>query len=191
MAIGQTITEISRFFNFQHGGRPPSWICYVHVWTTPDEYLVVFITVQNLAGINAVVLIICKRWYSLCLAWKCPFTPQMEFFWRILSPKWGAVISRPPKGTCLCRSTSYDIQIVMFSPPVFEGLTAQHPYILHWAAPFPPQNCPSMGIWTPSNTWFLGPICAHNPNGISVGSSLFAGLTTVTDRPTHHAILGL
>jgi len=36
----------------------------------------------------------------------------------------------------------------------------------------------------PFNTWFLMPIRVRNPNGISVGSAVFAGLTTVTDRPT-------
>jgi len=30
-------------------------ICYVHVWTTHDEYLVVLITVRNLVGIDASV----------------------------------------------------------------------------------------------------------------------------------------
>jgi len=62
--------------------------------------------------------------------------------------------------------------------------------------PFPPQNCPfPWGIRTPSNTWFLGP--THiNPNGISIGSAIFAGLTTVTDRqtdtdhPTQSVIMG-
>ena len=32
---------------FQNGGRPPSWICFVHVSTIHDEYLVVCLTVQN------------------------------------------------------------------------------------------------------------------------------------------------
>ena len=41
-----------------------------------------------------------------------------------------------------------------------------------------------VGIWTPSNTWFLGPTEVHIPNGNSVGSAVFAGLTVVTDRPT-------
>jgi len=36
----------------------------------------------------------------------------------------------------------------------------------------------------PSNTWFLGPTQVLNPNGISVGSAIIAGLTTVTDRQT-------
>ena len=29
----------------------------------------------------------------------------------------------------------------------------------------------------PSNTWFLRPIRAHNPNGISIGSAVFAQMT--------------
>jgi len=35
------------------------------------------------------------------------------------------------------------------------------------------------------NTWFLGPTRVLNPNGISIGSAVFAGHTSVTDRPTH------
>jgi len=31
---------------------------------------------------------------------------------------------------------------------------------------------------------FLGPTRVHNPNGTSIGSTFFAGLMTVTDRPT-------
>jgi len=58
-AIGQTVAEIWRFFHFfQYGNRPPSWICFA-VWTIHEEYLVVFIVVQNLVGIGAVLLIIC------------------------------------------------------------------------------------------------------------------------------------
>jgi len=45
---------------FYNGSHPPSWIYFVHVWTTNYKYLVAFITVQNLVGIDAEVLIICK-----------------------------------------------------------------------------------------------------------------------------------
>jgi len=49
---------------------------------------------------------------------------------------------------------------------------------------FPPQNCPfPWGIWTP----IMVPNWAHrvlNPNGISIGVAVFAGLTSVTDRQT-------
>jgi len=39
------------------------------------------------------------------------------------------------------------------------------------------------GRWLPSNTWFLWPTWVLNPNGISICSAIFAGLTTMTDRP--------
>ena len=51
--------DITIFRFFQDGGRPPSWICYVCVRTTHEGRLVVFIAVQNLVAIDAVVLIIC------------------------------------------------------------------------------------------------------------------------------------
>jgi len=49
-----------RFFDFQDGGRPPSWICFTCVGTTHEEYLVVFMTVQNLVVIDTVISIVCK-----------------------------------------------------------------------------------------------------------------------------------
>jgi len=50
-------------------------------------------------------------------------------------------------------------------------------------APFP-KNCPfPWEIWTLSNTQFLGHRVL-NLNGISIGLAVFAGLTSVTDRPT-------
>jgi len=45
----------------------------------------------------------------------------------------------------------------------------------------------SYGISTPSDTWFPGPTRVLNPNSISIGSAVFAGLTSVTDRLTDHA----
>ena len=43
---------------------------------------------------------------------------------------------------------------------------------------------PCCATCTPSNTCFLWPIRVHNPNGISIGSAVFAGLTIVTDGLT-------
>jgi len=66
MVIGQSAAEIMVIFRFfQDSGCPPSWICDAHVWTTHEGRLVVFITVQNLVGIDAVfsityVLIFCE-----------------------------------------------------------------------------------------------------------------------------------
>jgi len=42
----------------KNGSRPPSWIRCVRVGTTHTENLIKFIIVQNLVGIDAVVLII-------------------------------------------------------------------------------------------------------------------------------------
>jgi len=42
---------------FQNDGRTPSSICSARVETTYDEHLMVFNVVQNLAGINVVVMI--------------------------------------------------------------------------------------------------------------------------------------
>ena len=39
----------------------------------------------------------------------------------------------------------------------------------------------------PSNTRFPGPTRVLNPNGISIGSAIFSGLTSVTDRQANHA----
>jgi len=69
------------------------------------------------------------------------------------------------------------------SPPHMDGI----PYTLHWATPSP-KNCHfPRGICTPFNTWFLGSTRVHNPKGILIGSAIFAGLTSATDRPTNHA----
>jgi len=59
--------------------------------------------------------------------------------------------------------------------------------------PFSRKNLPlSMaGSEPPSNTWSLGPTQVLNPNGISIGSAVFAELTSVTDRQTDHAIRSL
>jgi len=54
------VAEIWPFSIFQYGGRPQSWICYTPVWTTFEEYLVVFINTQYFVGIGAVVSIICR-----------------------------------------------------------------------------------------------------------------------------------
>ena len=59
--------------------------------------------------------------------------------------------------------------------------------ILYNGLPFSPK-CPfPWGSGSPSNSWFHGPVQTHNPNGISLGSAVFAGLTNVIDRPTDHA----
>jgi len=105
--IGQTAAAIWRFF--QDGGRPPSWICDEGVWTTHEGHLVVFITVQNLVGIDAAVLIICMLFDFTSLAGDRLFMPRKLGFWGILRSKWGGMSTKPPKGTSFSRNTSYDV----------------------------------------------------------------------------------
>jgi len=57
--------------------------------------------------------------------------------------------------------------------------------ILYNGTPLPLVIAPSHGASGPqSNTWFRGPTLVLNPNGISISSAVFAGLTSVTDRQT-------
>jgi len=58
---------MSIFRFFQDGGRQPSWICDAQVWTTREGHLVVFITVQNLAEIDAISIIDHSRFNILPL----------------------------------------------------------------------------------------------------------------------------
>jgi len=58
---------------------------------------------------------------------------------------------------------------------------------LQWAVLFQKMPLPMGGLDPPFNTRFPGPTCVLNPNSISIGSAVFAGLTSVTYRPTDHA----
>ena len=70
-------------------------------------------------------------------------------------------------------------------------MTAECPYTLQWDAPSPLKLAASHGgSGRPSsNTWFHGTTRVLNPNGISIGSAAFAGLTSVTDRPDRQTTL--
>jgi len=68
--------DMAIFQFFQDGGRPLFWICNACVETTHEGHLLVFITVQNLVGIDAVVLIIWTFFDFASLAWKRLFTPH-------------------------------------------------------------------------------------------------------------------
>jgi len=59
-----------------------------------EGHLVVFITVQSLVGIDAVVLIICTFFDFASLAWKRLFTPQNRGFWGFLTTFRGSNVKR-------------------------------------------------------------------------------------------------
>ena len=81
----------------------------LRVGTTHEEYLLVFVTVQNLVVIGAVISIYANfniLHVKLENACSCP---QNRAFSGILPPKWEAVCTRPPKGTSLGGNTSHDV----------------------------------------------------------------------------------
>ena len=61
--------------------------------------------------------------------------------------------------------------------------------ILYNGMPLYPSKLPLAmgGSGPPSNTRFPGPTQVLNPNGISIGSAIFAGVTSVIDWPTDHS----
>jgi len=61
-------------------------------------------------------------------------------------------------------------------------MTVEFPYTLEWDAP--PKSPFQWGSGPYLIHGFLGPQ-ESNPNGISIGSADFAGLTSVTDRQTN------
>jgi len=89
--------DMTIFWFFQDGGRPPSWICYVCVRTTHEGHLMVFIAVPNVVGIDLVVLIICMFFDFTSFASKCLFTPPKLGFWGFLPPKWEQCQPNPKK----------------------------------------------------------------------------------------------
>jgi len=70
-------------------------------------------------------------------------------------------------------------------------MTAKSPYTLQWDAPSPVKIVPSYMVNLDPQcnrpTWFPGRTRVLNPNGISIDSVVFGGLTSVTDRQTDHA----
>jgi len=67
---------------------------------------------------------------------------------------------------------------------VYAQLTAESLYALQWGtvpqiSPFP------WGSGLPSNSWFLGPVQAHNPNGITIVSALPLPMANVDPHLIH------
>ena len=94
----------------------------------------------------------------------------------------------PPSNMCFIGPTRVHIPNgISIGSAVFAQRMAEGSYILRWAGPCPSKLPLCMGIWTPSNTWFLGLTQVHNPNSISIGSAVLHGLKILTDRQTDHA----
>jgi len=100
-----------------------------------------------------------------------PFPQNCAFSWGI---------STPSNSWFLGPFWAENPNSVTISLAVFAQVTAECPYALQWAA-LSPKIAPFYGgSLTPSNTWFLGCIWAHNPNSISICSAIFAQMTAVS-----------
>jgi len=106
----------------------------------------------------------------------------MSFSLKIAPSHEGSV---PPSNTWFLGSTRLIPNGVLISSAVLHSSQQKVP-ILYSEMPLPPSKLPlPMGeSGLACNTWFPGPTQVLNPNGISMGSAVFAGLTTVTNRQT-------
>jgi len=66
---------------------------------------------------------------------------------------------------------------ITINSAIFTQVVAYCPYTLLWAPLYSKIALSHGGSGSQSNAWFFGPIRAHNPNGISSGSAVFAQLT--------------
>jgi len=91
VATGQTVAETAIYQLFKMAAVLQ--LRFVCAWTTHKEYLVVFIAVLNLAGIDAVILIISMFQYFLQI-WleKYQFMPPFVAFLGDMTPTWAAVL---------------------------------------------------------------------------------------------------
>ena len=91
----------------------------------------------------------------------------------------------------LAQPREYDWTCASFGPPKSTTQAANRsvqPFLhnsrlkapmLYNGRPFPPKLPFLMGgCGPPSNSWFLGPVQAHNPHGITNGSAVFTQVTT-------------
>jgi len=93
--------------------------------------------------------------------------------------------SEPPSNSSLLGPVqAHNPNCITIGSAVFAQVTTECPYTLQWA-PLPPKLPLPMGeSGHPSDALFPGPTRVLNPNSISIGSAIFAGLTSVTDRQT-------
>jgi len=90
-----------------------------------------------------------------------------------------------PSNACLLVPPEAITQTASRSVQPFLNRPRQSVAILYNGPPLSPSLKIALsheGSGPPSNTWFPGPTRVLNPNGISVGSAVFAGLSSVTDR---------
>ena len=103
--------------------------------------------------------------------------------WNVTSAGWQVTLCDPiwhvssSSGEACCKLL-YPVTLLLTTTTY----SRERVHILYNGSPFSPQNFPfTWGSGPPSNTWFPQCTRIRNPNGISIGSAVFAWLATVTD----------
>ena len=168
LLIGETVAEILRFFDFFSKWRPSAILDLLCARLDHPRRLFGGI---YLVGIDVVVSTICKCWYfDVDIVWlekeNAYSGPKMVFGY--FTPKMGSTHIAPPKSTSLCRSTSYNIQLVKIGLPVVAQLNLlphpRNPMLLmgkHSPKVF-------LSVWASASPWFLGSTRLSIPNGSAV-----------------------
>ena len=116
---------------------------------------------------------------------------QGSLVWQTDHATWSVTIGRIYVPSTVMQPNNEQVVKVIWhkaaSPPRMDGSVVFFRW-RQYARPFSPKNLPLPigGSGPPSNTWFPGPTQVLNPKGSSISAAVFAGLTSVTDRPTDH-----
>ena len=111
--IGRTVSDKRWFDGFFSKWRPSAILDLLGAyWDHPRWPLGGVYHYSKFVKINAVVSITWNFQYFVRLAWKRLFTPQKLRFWGISRRKWGAISTKPPKGTSAGRSGSSGVLIM-------------------------------------------------------------------------------
>jgi len=93
----------------------------------------------------------------------------------------GGILALPGEYDWTCASIDpleFTIETEKGSVQPFLHSLRQKVHILYNGRPYPPELPLPMGdLDLPCNTWCFGPMRAHNPNGTSIGSAIFAQMT--------------
>jgi len=112
--------DMTIFRFFQDGGRPPSWICYVCVWTTHEGHLVVFqVNVFSSKSSSGQKQQFWANFDFLGLLYQPPFTNEGQI-WCIIAD---------PRNMLTCQISSrlvYSVALCRRKTPIFPVLVLQH-----------------------------------------------------------------
>jgi len=122
----RTFAEIWPFFDFQDGGRPPSWICFTCILTTYEVYLMDGLCHFVKCGWNR-----CSSFDNMPILMFCKFGLKMPIhtpfwvFWGIWPPRRETISTMPPKEQSTGHHGSIGGWMILVSVVVPEKLPGQ------------------------------------------------------------------